>query len=184
MEVGHLPQVYQDYTQEQWYINAQAFKNNNALYSTHVFEAEELTFSDKPMVELVVTYIDTNSHKIFFTTTDKQKGSFKTERMPRKKQPAVGDILRCRMECEDGRWILYTIEKVTDVSAYENVLIKHIEGTITVNDSGNGFVNNVFIPANMIKDVVSGAKASCTAALNFNKVKSVWGWSAVKIKIL
>lgn len=53
----HLPQVYQDYTQEQWYINAQAFKNNNALYSTHVFEAEELMFSDKPMVELVVTYV-------------------------------------------------------------------------------------------------------------------------------
>lgn len=180
----HLSQVYQDYTYEQWYVSAQPYKNNNALYSSHVFEAEELMFSDKPIVELVVTYVDTDSHKAFFSTTDKQKGCFKTDRISRKKQPTVGDILKCRMEYGDGRWNLYTIEKVTDCSVYEDVLIKYVEGSLIVNENGNGFVKNVFVPAKMIHSIASGVTVRCTAVLSFNKLKSNWGWSAVNIEAL
>lgn len=180
----HLSQVYQDYTQEQWYVDAQAYKNNNVLYSNYVFEAEELIFANKPMVELVVTYIDTNIHKAYFSTTDRQKGNFMTDRIPRRKRPSVGDVLKCRMECETGRWNLYTIEKVVDCSAYEDVLIKHVEGSINVNENGNGFVKNVFVPAKIMHGVVSGMSVCCTAVLSYNKMKSAWGWTAVNIETL
>lgn len=177
----HLSLVYQDYTQEQWYVNAQADKNNNALYSGHVFEAEELMFTDKPMFEIVVTFIDTNTHRTYFSTTDKQRGCFKADRMPRRKQPKVGDILKCRMENVDGRWILYTIEKLTDCSAYEDVLVRHVEGRVEIKGSGVGFLGDVFIQAKMLEGIDQGASIKCTAVLSYNKLKSEWGWSAVDV---
>ena len=53
---------------------------------------------------------------------------------------------------------------------------------MAVNGSGNGFVNNVFVPAKMIQGVDNGVSVCCVAVLSFNNKKSTWGWSAVKIK--
>ena len=177
----HLPYEYQDYTQEQWYINAVSNNNNNAFYIQHVFDAEELMFADKALLTIVVAHVDKNAHKAYFSTIDRQKGSFMTDRLPRRKQPSVGDVLKCRMECVDGRWKLYTIEKVEDCGEYEGVLVKHIKDRVHVKDSGIGFVKDVFVPSQILSGISNGDVVEIAAVLSYNKMKSVWGWTAVKI---
>lgn len=170
-----LPYKYQDYTSESWYQNADRTLNNSKFYKKNSRLAEQLSYSDYPLIEIVIVKINTEKRVANFVTTDHKKGFFSCKSIDCK----VGESYRCRAENDDkNHYKVYTCEPINGI---ERGLVKEFLGQITIMQGGFGFVDDVYIHPSMINGINDGSFISGEALPSFNEKKNKWGWSAFHI---
>lgn len=176
-----LPNQIAKWTEQEWYKAATSKMDNQDLYLSHSQKAEELLYQNIAEEIVVIEFVNENKSILNFVK-DKQKfGFFKYDNQLKLK---VGDILSVRFigDAKDKFYKVATLKMVN-----ENIPTpakKKFMGKLTIsNQKTFGFVDDVFIPINLINAVglIEGETIKGDAILSFNKKKNEWGWKAVKI---
>lgn len=181
-----FPYQYLDYENESWYQNAVAKDNNADFYSANTQLAEQLLFSEKPLVTILITYVNMEKKMANFVSTDHRKGFFSFKKLPKKQWPKQDKLYVCRMDktLNDEFAEVYVCEKLKSEESVENVLVRHVEGELKIIASGAGFVDDIFVQPSLLSNIDDRQQVKVKALLNYNKKKCVWGWSAVSIVAL
>ena len=178
-----LPNKIVQWIEQEWYKSAIVKKNNRALYSGHIKQAEEILFQNIPEEIIAVEFVNENKNILNFVK-DKQKFGF-FNYSGNLTKPQIGDLLKVRFN-GDGQNGFYKI--LTAKKADSNVIsdaLKDFGGTIKVISPQNfGFIEDIFIKPKMIveKELSDGQQVNGRAMLSFNKKKNEWGWKAIEIK--
>lgn len=172
-----VPYKYQDYTIEQWYKQADNTGDNRDFYKRNTRRAEQLAYADYPQTAIVVVKINKERHVANFVTADHKKGFFSCKPFRFK----VGNTYICRMENDEGdHYKVHTCEPANN--GEELGLTKWFSGTLTIKQTGFGFVGDVFVHASLAKEYENGMTVSGVAIPSFDERKGRWGWSALRLK--
>src|SRR5690554_8058080 len=68
------------WTEQDWYRNAEAKKDNSDLYAAHLQQAEEILFADLPEVIVAVEFVNKNKSMIHFVQNKAVTGFFKYDK--------------------------------------------------------------------------------------------------------
>jgi len=168
------------FTEQEWYKNTKPKQNNKDLYLRYALLADELLYADKPLEIVAVEFVNQNKNMLNFVKDENTHGFFKYNKNII--QPQTGDILEVRLKKigQDGFYKVLTIKKLpkdTPVKA-----IKEFKGAIHILPQGFGFVEDVFVPANLIEKraLENNNKIKGRAILSYNKRKKQWGWKALE----
>jgi len=96
-----------------------------------------------------------------------------------KKPPNIGDYIRLTLSAEDKSVIAAEPcpeQKMEDVG--------YIEGTLSIEEKGFGFVENTYIPKNMISEEMDGQKVGVMRIFALDKTKNRHNWKALKIEVI
>lgn len=96
-----------------------------------------------------------------------------------KKIPSPGDHVQLTLSAEDDSLISAEpcrAETIEDVG--------HIEGILSVKDSGFGFVEDTFVPKGLIKPELNERVVRVLRFMDFDKTKKRYSWKALKIEAI
>lgn len=178
-----FPYQYLDYENESWYQNAVAKDNNADFYSSNTQLAEQLLFSEKPLVTILITYVNMEKKMANFVSTDHRKGFFSFKKLPKKQWPKQDKLYACRMDrtLNDEFAEVYVCERLKSEESVENVLVRHAEGELKIIANGAGFVGDIFVQPPMLSNLSNRQQVKVKALLKYNKKKCTWGWSAISV---
>ncbi len=169
-----VPYKYKDYTVEQWFKQAEN-SNNKEFYKRNTNLAEQLAYADYPQMEILVYRINKDKQVANFVTPDHKAGFFSCKSI----KCRVGSTYICRMENDGGNhYKVYACEPTDGVEAG---LIKEFSGILSIKQGGYGFVEDVFIPASMLKDFENNTFVSGKVGLSYEEKKDKWGWTALQL---
>lgn len=93
--------------------------------------------------------------------------------------PCIGDYIRLTLSVEDKSIIAAEpcdAEKMDDVG--------HIEGVLNIKEKGFGFVEDTYIPKDLINKDMDGHKVRIVRILSFDKTKNRHSWKALKLDLI
>lgn len=173
-----IPSVIETWTNQPWYQNARALKDNSSLYNQHIQKAEEILFADIPAEYAVVEFVNSDKKMLNFIVSESVYGFFKYDRFLKKVR--VGDTLAIRIQdgSKGGFYKVLTC-KVVDNSPFKNEFVKEVTGIVRIKDGSNfGFLEDAFVHPSLVKkyNLENGSKYSGTAIKSFDDKKEKWGW--------
>lgn len=177
-----IPTQIKEWTKQTWFISSTAYSNNNELYLKHLTIAEKLLYINIPETFIVVNFINKEKKIVYFINTKKEIGFFNYSNLI--ENPSIGDVLKARLVKinNEGLFKAYEIKQANHGEA--NELIIEVEGQLTINNKGFGFVNNnTFVPKELIikYNLSNNLKIKGQAMLSFDKKKNQFGWKMFKL---
>ena len=95
-----------------------------------------------------------------------------------KKSPSLGDYVRLTLSTDDQSVVI-----AAEPSDSENMDdVGYQEGTIRITDKGYGFVDDTYVPKNLVQQDIDGQKVRVLRILDFDKKKSRYSWKALQIE--
>ena len=179
-----IPNEIVQWTESNWYTEADEISNNKSLYEKHKRKAEELLYSDIPEQFIVVEFVNYNKNMLSFVKDKTLNGFFNYEGLIN--NPKIGDVLKVRIEAVGNEGFhraltLNVVDKSLDVDIPS---LKEVSGVIRIPENKSfGFIDGIFIPPNLVKssNLVSGQEVAAKAILSFNKSKNEWSWKGIEI---
>ncbi|MBK6964928.1 MAG: hypothetical protein IPH20_13570 [Bacteroidales bacterium] len=119
-----IPQNVSDWQSQEWYKNANAFKNNKILYNQFKSIADGILFADIPEVTVMVEFVNSDRKILNFIESESNHGFFKYERFV--KDVNIGDTLKVRFQSgtPGGLFLVYTVTKTEDEDFRNNTTRK------------------------------------------------------------
>ncbi len=93
--------------------------------------------------------------------------------------PLVGSYVLLKISAEDGAVI--TAEPCNAIAMND---VGSEQGEIRVAEKGFGFVNDIFIPPNLVTEGIDGQIVNVIKILNFDKTKNKLGWKAITLELV
>lgn len=179
-----IPNDIVNWTESNWYVEAKDLPNNKTLYEKHKNKAEELLYRDLPEHFVVVEFVNQHKNILTFVKDKTIKGFFNYDGLVKK--PKIGDVLKVRIEPvgNEGFHRAFTIKVIDDIANLDVPSLKELSGKIRIaQDKNFGFLEDVFVPPNLIKenDILDDQQITVKAILSFDKSKDKWGWKACQI---
>lgn len=173
-----MPVELQQMQNESWYAQVEAEKSNRNFYLKQAPIAENLLFTDIPLLIGVVDGVNTQKKLIHFIVDKKIDGIIPFSQLPDKF--AVGDAIALRLEQNDTRNRVLNCKKTNE--PIPEHLLKTFDGELHLAGSV-GFVENIFVPQELLKQhpFTNGALVSGKALLNYDRKKEKWGYKAIEM---
>lgn len=181
-----IPSQLNAWLNEAWFKTTNHNSNNQEFYNQHVALAEELLFMDIPEEIVIVEFVNKDKKILNFIKDRETNGYFKFQGLIH--QPKVGDVLLVRLEHKLNKkfYNVLTLKQLSKKYQKKSDAIKQISGSLKISgDNQFGFLDNVFVPPDLIKKyrVSNGDSLTGQAMLSFNKKKNEWGWKIFKISV-
>jgi len=168
-----------------WWGKTKVTVSNFDIYNRNKDAAEKLLYADKPETLIVVDTVNTEKTVFSFVASKQLHGFIHYGRL--NITPASGDILAVRFMEQDKEnksnfFRVHTIHK-TGKTPPETIL-RTVTGSLNIRQGNSfGFIDNVYVPANVIKDhnLHDGETVNIITILSYNRKKKEWGWKAVKL---
>ena len=180
---GKVPYSLSSLKQQVWYESAISQENNNLFYNEHRDAAMGIIFGAKKSV--IITYLNTEKSFANYITENGKVGFFNYGRLKNKrvklKQNTIYSATFIK-EVTDGPSDVFAIEE-THMQEHPN-LRKEIYGAIRITPSGIGFIEDCFVPSDLIKRnaLMNGQSVVATAVRSYDRKKSMLSWSVIEIK--
>lgn len=179
-----IPNEIVQWTESNWYTEANEISNNKSLYEKHKRKAEELLYSDIPEQFIVVEFVNYNKNMLSFVKDKTLNGFFNYEGLIN--NPKIGDVLKVRVDAvgNEGFHRALTLDVVDKSLDVDIPSLKEVSGVIRIPENKSfGFIDGIFIPPNLVKssNLVSGQEVAAKAILSFNKSKNEWSWKGIEI---
>ena len=169
------------YLTQDWYLNTPEKQDNRDLYYKYQNLADDIIYADIPKKLIVVEYINRKKNIINFIGDNFTHGFFKYNK--KTYNPRIGDILQVRLKKigEEGFYKLLTMNIMPEDTPFD--AIKVVEGDLIIHRKGFGFLDDTFVPPQLIKaqNLTHGQFLTAKALLSYNKKKDSWNWKVVKI---
>ncbi len=179
-----IPTEANDMRFQQWYQNAEAPESNKDFYRDHLADSEAFLYCDMPKTAIIITHFNPDKNICHFVTEDKKNGYFFPRGM--KGRIAQNNIYLVRFDKTkpEGPAKILTIEKVTDVASYANILFKKIEGRLRMRPGASfGFVGDTYIDSSNIADgLADGSDVTGTAILTYNPKRNEITWRGITLR--
>lgn len=179
-----IPSQVSHWQAEEWYKNAKCLKNNSRLYDEHKGKAEGLLYHDVEEEMAVVEFVNSDRKILNFIASESKYGFFKYERFLRNVE--IGDILKIRFQSgKIGEFYkIHTAVKVDD-HVFGDKYFKEITGSVRKkDDNGFGFVNDIFIPPNVVSqnNLQDNESVKAKAIKSYNKKRNEFSWKVFEIE--
>lgn len=178
---GKIPNSLAEIKQSDWYRTAVALENNIRFYDEYRDAAMGLVFGNKKPI--IITHLNTEKRMASYITKDGNVGFFNYARL-KKCGIAENKIYLATFvkESTSGPSDVLSIKEVDADISYPT-LRKEICGIIKILPVGVGFVENCFVPSQLIQqyELTSGQTVAATAIRSYDRKKSALSWTVVKI---
>ena len=180
---GKVPYSLSSLKQQVWYESAISQENNNRFYNEHRDAAMGVIFGAKKIV--LITYLNTEKSFASYITDDGKVGFFNYGRLKNKRiklrQNTMYTVTFIK-EGKDGPSDVFAIEEA-QMQDHSN-LRKEVCGAIRIMTSGIGFIEDCFVPSDLIKrnTLMNGQSVVATAVRSYDRKKSMLSWSVIDIK--
>lgn len=180
-EAWKIPSVIENWTNQSWYQEANAQKDNSGLYHQHIQKAEDILFADIAEEFTVVEFVNSDKKMLNFIVSESVYGFFKYDRFLKKVR--VGDTLAIRIQdgAKGGFYKVLTCKSL-DNPPFKNEFIKEVSGTVRIKEGSSfGFLEDAFIHPLLVKkyNLENGSEYSGTAIKTFDDKKDKWGWKLI-----
>lgn len=158
-------------------------KGNRVLYEQFRSLAKEILSQDLTTILVVITNVNDKSGYANTISENGEQGFFAFKSLGNR--PEVGQVCRLRLSKRSeskGSNYYYEVSNIEIVEAplqYPE-LIKEVTGLLKVVGTGNGFVEDVFVPKIMLEEIlaVPGQVLQVRAYRSWDKKKEQLGWTA------
>lgn len=180
---GKIPYSLSSMKQQMWYRNATPQSDNNEFYNKHRDAAMGVIFGAKKSV--IITYLNTEKSFANYITESGKVGFFNYGRLKNKrvklKQNTIYSVTFIK-EVSDGPSDVFAIEEA-HMQEHPN-LCKEVCGAIRITPSGIGFLEDCFVPSDLIKQnsLTNGQTVAAVAVRSYDRKKSALSWSVIEIK--
>ena len=171
-------------TKENWYSEANGQDCNFKM--DYVSITNELLYGDKSETDATVSFVNKDKKVVTVVYGKGKEGFFKYNRFI--SRLTVGDIIKIRIQevSADGFMKVYSA-RVSD-NPVNSDYSKSVSGTVTSNQSMTAYFlkcesDSYYIPFNIADrmNLIVGEPISARVIYSYNKKKTVWGWSCIKV---
>lgn len=95
---------------------------------------------------------------------------------------AVGDALQvwcCVNPVRDNRLEVFHIDKLEALPSHTDIAV--LEGELRCHAKGFGFMDDVFVPPQVVDASLDGQHISAICVMDYNKSRQEWGWRALRL---
>lgn len=180
---GKVPYSLSSLKQQVWYGSAVSKADNRQFYNEHSGAAMGVIFGAKKSA--LITYLNTEKSFANYITEDGKVGFFNYGRLKNRrvklKQNTIYAVTFIK-EATDGPSDVFAIEEV-QMQDHPN-LRKEVCGAIRITPSGIGFLEDCFVPSDLIKQnsLTNGQTVAAVAVRSYDRKKSALSWSVIEIK--
>ena len=168
--------------QSDWYKQATPLDNNYAFYNEHKDAAIGVVFSTQKAI--IITHLNTEKKIANYIAEDGKVGFFNYSRL-KKCRIKEGNIYLTTFvkESTSGPSDVFFFKDI-DANADYPTLRKEVCGIIKILPTGVGFVENCFVPSQLIQqyELTSGQTVAATAVRSYDRKKSALSWVVVGIR--
>ena len=167
--------------QSDWYKQATPLGNNNAFYNEHKDAAIGVVFSTQKAI--IIAHLNTDKKIANYITEDGKVGFFNYSRLKRCRIKKSNLYLATFVkESASGPSDILCVQDVDGNSDYPT-LRKELCGIIKILPTGVGFVENCFVPSQLVQqyELTSGQTVAATAVRSYDRKKSALSWMVVRI---
>jgi tetratricopeptide (TPR) repeat protein len=168
-----------------WWNKTKAAKDNFGIYNSNKGTAENLLYADKPETLIVVDTVNREKTVLSFVTEKRQHGFIHYGRLGITPEPGVIYAVRFMEQNKENKSNFFRVYSIREPLAEPPKELRNtVKGTLTIRPGNSfGFVNDVYVPANLIKtnSLKAGTEIETVTILSYNRNKKNWGRKAVKV---
>ena len=170
---------------ETWY--AEAAGQNPTYELDYMAITNELIFNDKPEIDAVVSFVNTEKKMVTVVYGNKKEGFFKYDRFIKKLN--LGDNLKIRLQEVSADGFMKVLSARVSESPIDTDYCKTAKGSVSSNMSMTTYFlqsekESFFIPSSIVSKMklIIGEPVSAIILYSYLKKKDEWKWSCVKVK--
>ena len=179
----------EDLQSKQWFIETIAPKNNLNFYLKYLKQADKLLYENKEPVNGIVTAIYEENKGAFIQFDLDKVALYKFPKSTQQKNPfSIGSLVKVAVEAItiNGQR-RYTALRAEDSTEFPtDTFFRKFNGDLKVPQKTDsqpfGFVEDIFVPCELIKKVPGITKVMGIAIKEFNKKRNQYGWRALGIQ--
>ena len=171
-----LKAEYQKLLDESWFASDVGIGSLDEFLKQKSETAMEMLHGETINILSVVEHIHRSNKGFNVFLSRDESIPIKVSIMKPKKLPSVGDFVRLTVTKQNRKPIS---GKICEADIFPDVEIQ--EGSLKINKKGFGFVNNTFIPPNLVKQEDDRANVCILAIYQFNKKIERYSWKALKL---
>ncbi len=180
-----LTKKHQDWPSQHWWQQTTAARSNTGIYESNGQTAMSLLFANTPEEILCVEFVNPEKSVINFVVS-KQKYGFTSYRGLNIK-PKAGDVFAVRFaDKTDDKSSFYKLLSISETDKVPPAeTYKKTEGLLQIRPGNSfGFVNNIFVPPQLVKkhELQNGASIKGIALQTYNSRRREWGWGLIAIE--
>ncbi len=172
-----IPPQLMDLAREEWYASTVAASSNQNFYKAHLPLAEEMFDAQLPLFRVLISNVNVEKRIVTFLTEKKECGFF---RLPSSQReiPSLNSVWDIRteniLEGEPTR-----VCSMAPSVSEGDVFFRSFSGELRIAPMGFSFVDNIYIPKEMLVGFRSHERVVGRAVLNYNHRRKLWGWKVL-----
>ena len=171
-----LKAEYKKLLDESWFVSGVSTDSLDTFLKEKSETASQMLYGETISILAVVEHIH-NSNKGFNVFISRDESiPIPVSLMKPKELPSIGDFVRLTVTKQDRKPVS---GKICKADIFPDVEIQ--EGRLKIHIKGFGFVNNTFIPPNLVEHDVDGADVRVLAIYQFNRKREKYSWKALRL---
>lgn len=163
---------------QSWYQEEVDLESLPSFLEKHAATALDFLYEEQEKCIAVVKYIHRSGKGFNAYLNRDQSIAARLSLYRSKKPPSPGDYVRLTLSAEDQSVVI-----AAEPSDSENMDdVGYQEGTIRITDKGYGFVDDTYVPKNLVQQDIDGQKVRVLRILDFDKKKNRHSWKALTIE--
>ena len=174
-----VPPQLMDLTREDWYASTSVSSTNRDFYKAHLALAEEMFNAQLPLFRVLISNVNAEKRIVTFLTEKKECGFF---RLPssQKEIPLLNSVWDIRTETlleGEPTHVCSMVPSGTEGDAF----FRTFSGELRIAPKGFSFVDDIYIPKEMLVGFRSHERVKGRAVLNYSHRKNLWGWKVLEL---
>lgn len=178
----HVSASLRQLTQESWFHTTEGAGNMIAFYQQQAKLVQSLLYRDLPMTEAVITEINAEKKWLKYITQEGHEAGFPYHQLWPK--PERGQLVTLYLSPSDNKKVHWVQALALPQGTLANWMESY-EGTIKFTKGGFGFVDNIYIASQLLKErnITQVQTVKGTAVKVYDPVKKQLGKKALTVEI-
>lgn len=162
-----------------WYDSSVDEKQLNPFLNSISRDAQDYIYGPTKKVIAIIENIHRSGKGFHAYVTRTYSTSVRLGLHKSKENPKVGDYVELTLREENGQKDVVSSLSCGPKTSSD---ISEVKGRVNITPKGFGFVEDTYIPRNLVADMQNDTLVTVTRVMSWDKTKSKYSWKAIKLK--